>query len=209
MPVNHQWGLLSNDGTYENCVFSEEFETYGKIQIKNSECLGGKVMGNSLIADSILTGTPIISGANVIKRSVVADRAVVQGMCYLEDSVVMADARVYGSASATHVLIGDDAIVCGTAVIIGSLNNPIDIVGHCFVDRGVWYRAPLHYVCKSGLVVAESAHGLVNVNCITNKPSKFLSKYGRAYGKKLGMTEEEIDEVQHYVEIVEKERYKC
>lgn len=206
MPVNHQWGLLSNDGRYDNCSFWQEFETYGAPNLSNTKCLGGQIFGNTLIEDSVVVGTPIIAGANVIRRSVVADKSVVQGMCHLEDSVVMGKSRVYGSAALTHTLVTDNAIVCGTAVIVGSEKNQIDITGYCYVDRGVWYRAPIHYVCTSGLVVTESADGLVNVNCITNKPSKFLSKYGRAYGKKLGMTEEEIDEVQYYVAKIEEER---
>lgn len=225
MPVNHVWGARSVDG--ENNQFSQYAQVFGKPVIRNSRVMAGRIfnepyinnctlVGESLIFNSprldntVVIDTPVIAGKAYLDKCTVAGNAVVLDNVSARNCMIMGKARISGNAILENAAIGDEVIIKGTAHIKGLAGGVLEIEGYVFLDRGVWTRAPLHYVChKSGLVVTESEGELVNINCTTNTAKKWLNGAGRRYGKMLGMTPEELDEVDHYTELIAKETGKC
>lgn len=223
MAVNHSWGMRSTSG--DDNQFGQMAEVYGNPSMRGTQMYAGQVFGTASIQDSFIGGYPVVCGSPFIGSSVVDEHARIIGHPWVQKSTVKGtavvtdnatligahvsdNARVMGTARVEYAMVADQAIITGTARVKGLRDSFLVIGGYIFLDRGEWTRAPLHYVCRSGLVVTESADGLVNVNCITNKPEKFLSKACDEYGRRLGMTIEEIQEVQYYVEKIDKERPK-
>lgn len=225
MPVNHIWGIRTTSG--DNNQFGPEAEVFGEPDIKDSRIIYGRIMNKACVYGSLVSGNVLIAGDAVVNYSTIFGSATINGdVRLLESSVcdtavvtdqavvirsdVMGNSRVFGNAYVKNARLKDEVIIRGNARLIGDEGSIVEVGGYVFIDRGVWNRAPLHYVCHlSGLVVNESEGDLVNVNCTTNTVKKWLSGAGRRYGTRLGMTSEELDEVQYYVETIAKETGKC
>jgi NDP-sugar pyrophosphorylase family protein len=224
MPVNHLWGMRSTNGI--NNQFGESVEIFGKPAIRDSRIIYGTITGYGIIDNSIISGNVNISGSPIIKNTVimgnaiisdtctltsscVADTAVVTDMATVEMSDIFGNCKVSEKAYLRSVRLTDHVIIKGDARVVGVEGGILHIGGYVFIDRGTWRRAPLHFVSSCGLVVTESIDNLININCITNDVRKILGPGGRRYGRIMGMTPEEIDEVQGYAEIIAKETGKC
>lgn len=211
MRNSHVFGQRSKTANYlGDTVFSEDVEIYGSPTLIDSILHGGYIFdkpwidhstiaeyaviaGESFVVYSFVgglakvTGRPMVEGSSISGGSIVADTAVVK------DSFVSLNARVFGDAYVENSTITGGAIVCGNAVVIGTA-----IEGNTFIDRGVWNRPPLSFTCKSGFCVTESTGDLINIHCITSPARKWL-KAGERYGRVLGLSEEDIREIDEYV----------
>lgn len=224
MPVNHLWGMRSVNGTDNQ--FGTTAEVYGVPEIENSRVIYGRVMneakvydslvsgnvligGEALVSRSMVLGNAIINGEAVVTSSSVCDNAVVTDRAAVELSDILGNSRVFENAYVKNARLKDEVIIRGEGRLIGVEGGIIEVGGYVFIDRGTWRRAPLHYVTSCGLVVVESVDNLVNISCITNDVRKILGKAGTRYGKIMGMTNEEIQEVQYCTELIAKETGKC
>lgn len=221
--MSHNWGLRSGKGTYKNSQFSRYFEAFGAPRIIGSHCLGGQVFGEPVITNTYMDGIPVVQGEAEITDSVilgsakiigspvltdssVADFGVVADHAFLFQSDVAGNARVLDHAVLKNTMVTGNALIKGSAQIVGPKDGILEIGEYIILDRGLWTRAPIHFICNSGYSVTESENEYVTVSCTTNTTKKWLSGAGRRYGKLMGMTEEEIDEVQYYVEAIAKEK---
>jgi hypothetical protein len=217
--MRHQWGFRSQYGEYGHSKFSEEAEIFGSPRIWDSLIYGfGQIFDNASVQWSSVSGYPRISGnAQVIHShvsgiaqvsgnatvyySIISDYAVVADKTLCVKSEVSDRSRILDKARVNNCLVKDFATVMGTAHVIGTRNNPIILDGHCFVDEGVWYRKPITFVCSSGFVVSESVGRKVVVSCTKADVDNWLSGKGRRYGKRIGLTPSQIDEIEYYVEV--------
>lgn len=211
---NHQWGFRSGTGDYRGSEFSEDAEIHGSPEITDCLIYGGNIFGTPTLRDSSLIGNPFISGkcgiidSDVMGCSKITDLAVSvnskhSGLSVLADKAIVfnswlsGNCKVLESSVVNKCDISGNAVVCGNAVVMGC-----ELDGYMFLDRGLWERPPLSFICSSGLVVNESVFGYVNVSCITNKIEKWLGGSGDRYGKLLGMSSFELEEVRYYVKLV-------
>lgn len=196
--MQHQWGHRSGAGKYINSTFGPNTEVFGSPTISYSVLLdramvfGGQIMNSNISEDAIFNGSRLIHTV-MRHRSVMADQACAFNS-YLGD-----EARVLDKGSVSGVIMTGHATVCGTGIVIGGSRHLI-LSGHDYIDRGVWFRRPATFISSEGRVVTENVGQLVTVGCTTNTVEKWLGGAGRRYGKIVGMTKAEIDEVQGYVE---------
>lgn len=225
MPVNHIWGARSVQGV--NNQFGQDAQVYGTPTIKDSRMLMGRVFdtadienctisgdimifGSPILINTVVIGKSVVGGQACLNSCTVSDMALVYENAHLQNCHVVGNARIHGEADVRNAMIGGEAIIKGTAKIFGQEGGVLEIGGYVYLDRGIWNRAPLHFVCEaSGLVVTESEGEQINVNCTTNTAKKWLNGAGRRYGKILGMTPAECDEALYYIELIAKETGKC
>lgn len=220
----HRWGHRSTNGV--NNVFGAEAEVYGKPDIRDSRIASGQIFNSSIITDSTVAGSVVIGPYAIVTRSsvlgnsrvidnaliensTVSGNAVICGRAQAFSSDITDNAKVYDNARVQRVRMFGDAIVCGTAIVSAPEGVVLDLGYGVFLDRGLWHRAPLLFHTSTGRTVVESSDNLVNIGCVTNTSDKWLGGAGDRYGRLMGMSKEEIDEVRYYVEILEQEKKKC
>lgn len=214
----HQFGHRSGRGTYENTKFSSNAEVYDAPKIKDSLIYGGRIFdtarirnssvagyatisGNSWITNSHVSGLALVNNSNVY-YSVVSGGAIISGG-QVRDSEVSDSAKVLDLAVISHCRVDRFSIVCGTATVVGSRENPVILTEHDYLDSGTWYRPPVTFAASSGFIISEATGRDVVISCTKASVEKWLDKgAGRRYGKMVGMSPEEIDEVQYYTEVI-------
>lgn len=214
----HQFGHRSGRGSYENTKFSSSAEVYDAPKIKDSLIYGGRIFDTAKIKNSSVSGYATISGDSYISNSHVSGFALVNNS-YLLNSVVSGGAiisggQVFSSEVSDSAKILDKAhlwfcrmdkfaIVCGNARVKGREDNPVILTEHDYLDSGDWYRPPVTFAASSGFIVSEATGRDVVISCTKASVEKWLDRgAGRRYGKMVGMSPEEIDEVQYYTEVI-------
>jgi hypothetical protein len=197
--MKHQFGHRSGSGDYQDVSWGENAETYGSPIIKKSSIAGGKVFGG-YIENSKLFNEVIVSGSPAITDSIVMHRAIVSDHAKCRNSILTDESRLIDYAMVNHVIMKEFAVIGGKAVVVGVHDERLVIGSYMNIDRGVWFKAPMHFVCSSGFVVTESIDNLVNVSCTTNTIEKWLGGAGRRYGKLVGLDEKQSDEIIGYIE---------
>lgn len=200
----HQFGHRSEKGTYTNTNFSEEAEIYGSPILENCSIRGGKVLGQSILRASSMSDSPMVTDQAEVINSHLYGRAMVADQSRVVSSVVADDAKVLDHARVDFTVMFDHSIVCGTGIVMGSLFSVVSLNGYAYIDRGVWTRPPITYITKAGFIVNENIDDLVTVSCTTSTCKKWLSGAGRRYGKLIGMSVEDIDEVEYWVKEIAK-----
>lgn len=196
----HQWGHRSERGIYINNAFGKEAEIFGSPFIKNSMIMGGKILGGRLV-NCLMDGEPIFNGREAYSVEL-HDKAMMIDHTYAWNSQLWGESRLLDKAHISAVSMFDNATVCGTGIVIGTSKTNVVLNGYDYIDRGIWYRKPVTYICESGFVVTENVEQLVTVSCTTNTVAKWLGGAGRRYGRILGLSESEIDEIQTYVSMI-------
>lgn len=214
----HQWGHRSGKGKYENTKFSENAEVYDSPTIEDSLIYGGKIFNSPIIENSSMSGYPTICGETkivnshvsgfafvndaLIVNSTISDGAIVAGGSVLY-SDISGSAKVLDKAVVVHCEVDAFSIVCGDAIVRGTESNPVILLGHDYLDSGDWYRPPVTFAASSGFIVSEATGRDVVISCTKASVEKWLDRgAGRRYGKMVGMSPEEIDEVQYYTEVI-------
>lgn len=183
---------------------------------------GGQVFGSPMILNSSISGYPRISGRPTINRSHISGTAQVLGMPYIKHSVLSGNCVVNGNPTIYSSEVGDNArildnsalwfcrvtgnaMVTDTAKLVGTEDSPIELSNWDYVCEGRWTRRPLNYVASSGFVVSESVGRKVVINCTNNTVEKWLNRgAGRRYGRLVGLTNEQTDEIQYLVEQIKR-----
>lgn len=213
----HQFLQRSGAGEYENCKFgTQTVEIFDNPKMKNSLIYGGqffdspniedstfggfcRVSGRPHVARSHISGTAQVSGFAIVRDSVLYENAVVTKSSRIIDSWVGDNARVMDGAWVVHADLREQAMVCGTAHVIGHPDEPLIIGGWAFICEGTWIRPPVHYVTSSGFVVTESVGRNISIGCITNTVEKWQSGAGEKYGKLVGLDKHQIAEIEYFV----------
>lgn len=204
--MKHTFGLRSGKGVYEEVVFGNTLEILGAPKIYKSQVLSGLILGSPVIELSKMDGDmPVIADYASVYMSRVMDTSRVVGNASVIGSSIYNDARVFENAVVHNSCISEHAVIRGTATILFC-----EINGWADIHEGIWARPPLHFVATGGWSITEGIDDKVTVSCTSNKISKWLSGAGRRYGKLVGMPKEQIDEVQHWVEVIAKAKgIKC
>lgn len=218
----HQFGIRSENGVYTGSDIHSVAEIYGSPKIIHSKIHSGKILDRAKLIDVTVAGLPVISGEPTIMRSFVGGGSVITGFPYIYDSYVdgevvisggvtiehsevLGSAKVLDMAVLSNVIIDKEAMVSGTAKVLGTPEQPINLTGWNYIHRGVWHRPPIHKVApKSGFVLTECTDGHVDIGCICNKPEKFL-RAGYRYMETLGFTKEQTDEIKDLLTDLQKE----
>lgn len=165
-----------------------------------------RIRGNAQAYDSCMLGQAEISGNAQIHNTVMADLSLVSDKARVFGSFLEQFAQVRDEAVVRNVILTGQAVVKGNARVIRNFDHQIEIGGGTIIHEGVWIRAPRSVtVPEVGFSVTECVEGKVIINCTCVSEEKWR-RAGRRYGRKLGMTDREIDLIEDAVNQVTRGR---
>lgn len=213
----HRFLQRSGNGEYINSKFSSEVEIFDTPKITDSLVYGGgqifdspnilrstldgfyRISGRPFIRDSHVSGTAQIMGNPSILNTVISGNTIVKNSI-VKNSFVEDNSRLLDKTSIEFCDISDNAVVCGTAAVLGKDEDRIKLFGWDYIEEGLWTRRPMVFIASSGFVVSESINRNVIISCTNNTVEKWLDKSaGRRYGKLVGLNNYQIDELEWYV----------
>jgi ADP-glucose pyrophosphorylase len=157
-----------------------------KCRIENS-LICSSIIENSTVINSTITGGKIVD--SFIETELVTDFA------SINNSSVTGKCRIAQTAYLENVQIAN-ATVTGNARLINWQGLFDGREG--YISKGIWHRPPKTLVVGDGLTITESVEGFAYCGCYEFPITKWL-KIGERYGKKLGLSVGQVDEIRQFV----------
>lgn len=156
-------------------------------RLLNASCVDedAQVFGG-VLDQAYVGGRTIVAGNAFLGEQTIARCCSITGNARVTRSRIEGVVRIYDDAVVDQVRLFDGLMVYGTARLYG----PWQLGGFSRLHEGVWYRPP-RYVELDHAVITECVDNRLLIECKC-KPKTWWLRFGTAFGRRQGWTDEQI-----------------
>lgn len=176
---------LSKESTAaQQCQLQDCFVKGKSYVAENARVFGGHINNSYIGGDVVIAGYPSIINS-IVRGKSVSGEASLKYCNVFKHGEVSGAAQIIGESIDHTVVITDNALVYGTAMLVGHF----EVKGRMRINSGVWKRAPRH-VDLGFVAITESKTGAL-VDC-RDRHASYWFKHGPKLGERWGWNSKEI-----------------